>query len=170
MIIQILLRADNADERLTRFGHDLGLVCEVRWEAWVARANHLEEIRYQMKELKLGKLVKKSDTPIVEIVSKLPKKLDPRLIRRVVSDVRYEGYIVRQHAEIKRQEKTEGRKIPQGLDPSAISGLRNEAIDVLNEFKPSTLGQASRLAGITPADITLISIAIRRINSNSQTE
>jgi tRNA uridine 5-carboxymethylaminomethyl modification enzyme len=161
---RLLLRADNSDERLTRYGNELGLVCQQRWDAWVARAHHLEEIRYQIRELNLGKLVKKSDTPIVEIVSKLPKKLDARLIRRVVTDVRYEGYIVRQNAEIKRQAKTEGRKIPTELDPKTISGLRNEAVDVLNEFKPATLGQASRLAGITPADITLISIAIGRFN------
>ena len=159
---RLLLRADNSDERLTRFGHDLGLVCDQRWDAWVARANQLQEIRDQIKELDLGKLIKKSDTPIVEIVSKLPKIFDPRLIRRIISDVRYEGYIVRQQAEIKRQAKTEGRKIPSELEPTSISGLRNEAVDVLTQFKPATLGQASRLAGITPADITLISIAITR--------
>ena len=61
--------------------------------------------------------------------------------------------------------KSEGRKIPPQLDPSVINGLRNEAVDVLQEFKPVTLGQASRLAGITPADITLISIAIKRFHS-----
>jgi len=159
---RLLLRADNSDERLTRFGHDLGLVCDQRWDAWVARANQLQEIRDQIKELDIGKFVRKTDTPIVEIVSKLPKTFDPRLIRRIISDVRYEGYIVRQQAEIKRQAKTEGRKIPSELEPHSISGLRNEAVDVLTQFKPATLGQASRLAGITPADITLISIAIAR--------
>ena len=161
---RLLLRADNSDERLTPLGRELGLVCERRWDAWVERSNQLQEIREQIKAFDLGKLVKKSDTPIIEIVSKLPKALNARLIRRVISDVRYEGYIVRQHAEIKRQAKTEGRKIPPKLNPVSISGLRNEAIDVLKEFKPATLGQASRLAGITPADITLISIAITRIN------
>jgi tRNA uridine 5-carboxymethylaminomethyl modification enzyme len=159
---RLLLRADNSDERLTRFGHDLGLVCDQRWDAWVARANQLQEIRDQIKELDIGRFVKKTDTPIVEIVSKLPKTFDPRLIRRIISDVRYEGYIVRQQAEIKRQAKTEGRKIPAELEPTSISGLRNEAVDVLTQYKPATLGQASRLAGITPADITLISIAITR--------
>ena len=163
---RLLLRADNSDERLTPFGRDIGLVCEQRWETWIARESQLKEIRDQIKELNLGKFVKKTDTPIVEIVSKLPKSLDPRLIRRVVSDIRYEGYIVRQQAEIKRQSKTEGRKIPSELDPSSISGLRNEAVDVLIQFKPATLGQASRLAGITPADITLISIAITRHSSS----
>ena len=56
------------------------------------------------------------------------------MIRRIISDVRYEGYIVRQQAEIKRQAKTEGRKIPSELEPQSISGLRNEAVDVLTEF------------------------------------
>lgn len=161
---RLLLRADNSDERLTPLGRELGLVCERRWDAWIERSNQLQEIREQIKVFDLGKLLRKSDTPIIEIVSKLPKTLNARLIRRIISDVRYEGYIVRQHAEIKRQAKTEGRKIPPKLNPVSISGLRNEAVDVLKEFKPTTLGQASRLAGITPADITLISIAIGRFS------
>ena len=115
----------------------------------------------EIENRKLSQLAKRSDTTIKELQAKL-SEFDPRLVYRVVSDIRYEGYIVRQQAEIKRQAKSEGRKIPTALEPASISGLRNEAIDVLNEFKPATLGQASRLAGITPADITLISIAIGR--------
>ena len=163
---RLLLRADNSDERLTPIGKDLGLVCDERWALWETRKADLQVIRDQIKTLNLGQFVKKSDTPIVEIVSKLSTSLNPRLIRRVVSDIRYEGYIKRQFAEVKRQAKTEGRKIPEGLCPKTIAGLRNEAVETLSTFKPSTLGQASRLAGITPADITLISIAIERFHQH----
>ena len=158
---RLLLRADNSDERLTPLGRELGLVCNKRWSAWEKRKQELYTIKMEIENRKLGQLAKRSDTTIKELQAKL-SEFDPKLVHRVVSDIRYEGYIVRQQAEIKRQAKTEGRKIPPKLDPTTISGLRNEAVDVLREFKPATLGQASRLAGITPADITLISIAIGR--------
>ncbi len=162
---RLLLRADNSDERLTPLGRETGLVCDKRWNAWEQRKQELYTIKTEIENRKLSQLAKRSDTTIKELQSKL-KEFDPRLVHRVVSDIRYEGYIVRQQAEIKRQAKTEGRKIPPDLDPSKISGLRNEAVDVLQEFKPATLGQASRLAGITPADITLVSIAIGRHTSS----
>ena len=161
---RLLLRADNSDERLTPFGRELGLVCDERWSVWEQRKQELYTIKTEIEGRKLSQLAKRSDTTIKELQSKLPE-FDPRLVHRVVSDIRYAGYVVRQQAEIKRQAKSEGRKIPPQLDPSVINGLRNEAVDVLQEFKPVTLGQASRLAGITPADITLISIAIKRFHS-----
>jgi tRNA uridine 5-carboxymethylaminomethyl modification enzyme len=161
---RLLLRADNSDERLTPFGRELGLVCDERWSVWEQRKQELYTIKTEIEERKLSQLAKRSDTTIKELQSKL-SEFDPRLVHRVVSDIRYAGYVVRQQAEIKRQAKSEGRKIPPQLDPSVINGLRNEAVDVLQEFKPVTLGQASRLAGITPADITLISIAIKRFHS-----
>jgi len=161
---RLLLRADNSDERLTPLGRELGLVCDERWHAWEKRKQELYTINNEIEKRKLSQLAKRSDTTIKELQSKL-SEFDPTLVHRVVSDIRYEGYVVRQQAEIKRQAKSEGRKIPMNLDPSAINGLRNEAIDVLKEFKPATLGQASRLAGITPADMTLISIAIQRFHS-----
>jgi len=161
---RLLLRSDNSDERLTPLGRELGLVCDERWSVWEQRKQELYTIKTEIEERKLSQLAKRSDTTIKELQLKLPE-FDPRLVHRVVSDIRYAGYVVRQQAEINRQAKSEGRKIPPELDPSAINGLRNEAVDVLQEFKPVTLGQASRLAGITPADITLISIAIKRFHS-----
>ena len=158
---RLLLRADNSDERLTPLGRELGLVCDQRWDAWEKRKQELYTIKAEIEKRKLTQSIKRPDTTMKEISSKL-SEFDPKLVHRVITDIRYEGYVVRQQAEIKRQAKSEGRKIPPELDPTAIIGLRNEAVDVLKEFKPATLGQASRLAGITPADITLISIAIGR--------
>ncbi len=165
---RLLLRADNSDERLTPLGRELHLVCDERWTAWEKRKQELYTIKNEIEKRKLGQLAKRSDTTIKELQSKL-SEFDPKLVHRVVSDIRYAGYVVRQQAEIKRQAKSEGRKIPPELNPTAINGLRNEAVDVLNEFRPTTLGQASRLAGITPADITLISVAIQRFNKTDET-
>ena len=158
---RLLLRADNADERLTPHARTLGLISDIQWDAYEQRMQTLDVIRRVINSVN----AKKSDFPIAEIQEEL-SEFPPRLVHRVVSDIRYEGYIKRQHAEVKRQAKTENRKIPEGLCPKSIAGLRNEAVETLETFRPTTLGQASRLAGVTPADITLISIAIERFHQH----
>ncbi|MBI70019.1 MAG: tRNA uridine-5-carboxymethylaminomethyl(34) synthesis enzyme MnmG [Phycisphaerae bacterium] len=158
---RLLLRADNADERLTPHARELGLISDIRWDAFAERMETLEAIRGAVNQTN----AKKSDYPVEDIQEEL-SEFPPRLVHRVVSDIRYEGYIKRQHAEVKRQAKTENRKVPEGLCPKSIAGLRNEAVETLETYKPTTLGQASRLAGITPADITLISIAIERFHQH----
>ncbi|MEE2819168.1 MAG: tRNA uridine-5-carboxymethylaminomethyl(34) synthesis enzyme MnmG [Planctomycetota bacterium] len=158
---RLLLRADNADERLTPHAKDLGLICDARWKAYEQRMETLDSIRKAINPIN----AKKSNFPVEDIQSQL-SEFPPRLVHRVVSDIRYEGYIKRQHAEVKRQAKTENRRVPGGLCPKSIAGLRNEAVETLETYKPTTLGQASRLAGITPADITLISIAIERFHQH----
>ena len=85
-----------------------------------------------------------------------------RHVDRIVSDLRYAGYLRRQDAEVKRMREAERSPIPESLDPGAIRGLRSEAVEVLRRFQPRTMGQASRLAGVNPADVTLIAVAIER--------
>jgi tRNA uridine 5-carboxymethylaminomethyl modification enzyme len=84
------------------------------------------------------------------------------LVDRAVTELRYEGYIVRQHAEVKRHAESERSPIPAAIDPDAINGLGAEAREALRKFRPATLGQAGRLAGISPADVGLIAIAVKR--------
>ncbi|MDP6541442.1 MAG: tRNA uridine-5-carboxymethylaminomethyl(34) synthesis enzyme MnmG, partial [Phycisphaerales bacterium] len=110
---RLLLRADNSDERLTPLGKELGLVCNNRWVAFEKRMQTKESILSAIDYTK----AKKSDVPIKEMQDAMPE-FPNQLVHRVVSDIRYEGYIVRQQAEIKRQAKTENRKIPPELDPS----------------------------------------------------
>ena len=100
---RLLLRADNADERLTPWGNNLGLICKKRWKLWEQRSAQLAEILKEIKQLQLTQLAKRSDALATEIIPKLSPKFDARLVRRVVSDIRYEGYIVRQQAEVRRQ-------------------------------------------------------------------
>ena len=84
------------------------------------------------------------------------------VLDRVVTELRYEGYVVRQQAEVRRHAASERTPIPAELDPEAIVGLRTEARETLRKFRPATLGQAGRLAGISPADVSLIAIALKR--------
>ena len=78
------------------------------------------------------------------------------------TDARYAGYVTRQQAEIRRQQRAEDQRLPEWLVFDAIPGLRAEAAEVLARFRPRTMGQAGRLAGVNPADLTLVSVAIRR--------
>jgi tRNA uridine 5-carboxymethylaminomethyl modification enzyme len=87
---------------------------------------------------------------------------DPRLVDRVLTDIRYEGYVARQRAEIRRQAAAEAHVIPGWLDYGVVPGLRSEAREVLHRFRPATMGQAGRLAGVNPADLTILAVAIRR--------
>jgi len=77
-------------------------------------------------------------------------------------DARYDGYIARQQAEIKRQAKAETQQIPMWFEPWTIPGLRSEAAEALKRFRPATMGQANRLSGINPADMTLLAVHLKR--------
>jgi tRNA uridine 5-carboxymethylaminomethyl modification enzyme len=85
----------------------------------------------------------------------------------VINELRYEGYIARQRTQIKRQAKAERMALPAWLNYASVAGLRGEAADVLGRFRPATMGQASRLAGVNPADLTLLAVTIRRGSSAS---
>jgi len=164
---RLLLRADNVDERLTSLGHELGLVDDLRFSAFENRQKELEQIRKQFSQVlnegkSLKQLVRRPDFLIEQVADYLNGEHKQHLIERVVNESRYEGYIVRQHAEIKRQKKAEDRAIPDWLDFESIDGLRSEASLTLARFRPTTMGQAARLAGVNPADLTLVAVAIRR--------
>ena len=98
----------------------------------------------------------------------LPQPIDEefrRLVERVITEARYEGYIVRQQAEIKRQSTGDAQKIPEWFSPWEVTGLRSEAAEALKRFQPATMGQASRLSGVSPADLTLLALTLKRQRS-----
>ena len=164
---RLLLRADNSDERLTPLGRDLGLVDDTRWRRFQRRAAELESIRDRFNRPlvgggKLCDLARRPETTVDQVLGRLAEPFDRVLVERVITETRYEGYVVRQRAEIKRQSGAERRRIPAWLDFTTVPGVRAEAADVLSRFRPATMGQASRLAGVNPADLTLLAVAIRR--------
>ena len=168
---RLLLRSDNADARLTPWAHARGLIEETRWEAWEQRECQLQVIRkiFAADNERISREARRQDTPLdrIESICRLdPECPDaPGLLERVLTEVRYEGYIERQHRDVARQKREESVLIPSDLDPAAIQGLRNEARDALLRYRPGTLGQAGRIEGITPSDLTLVAIAIKRRSS-----
>jgi tRNA uridine 5-carboxymethylaminomethyl modification enzyme len=170
---RLLLRADNADERLTPVARELGLACEVRSWAFSERMQALDSIRAALLAVRpdpraaerLHDRARRPDVPVAEIAAALRvagTHAPDALVDRVVTDLRYEGYVARQRAEVRRHAEGERSPIPAALDPDAIVGLRAEARETLRKFRPATLGQAGRLAGISPADVSLIAIAAKR--------
>ena len=164
---RLMLRADNTDARLTPLAHSLGLVCADRWTRWQRCEARLNELHASIESMKvagyetLRKRVMQPDSTPGEIAAHL-KADDVVLVERVMTSMRYEGYITRQDAAIRRQREADGRRIPEWLDAAGVQGLRAEAAESLAKFRPRTLGQAGRLAGVSPADLALLSVAIRK--------
>jgi tRNA uridine 5-carboxymethylaminomethyl modification enzyme len=178
---RLLLRADNADGRLTERGIGLGLVCGVRSAAWERRRARIAELHETLARLpapasvgggkRMSEIARRPDLGIAELAKMLSSAAgcagtvgidELALLERVVTDLRYEGYLARQRAEIRRHAASEHMEIPQTLEPASIAGLRKEAAETLARFRPVTLGQASRLAGMSPADVSVVALAVRR--------
>ena len=165
------LRADTTDERLTPLGRSLGLVGDERWSRWEARRQRLVDIADRLRAgrcVDVGKalheVARRPQTQAVDLHVALGRVDALAEVERVMHDFRYEGYLVRQQAEIKRQHDADACRIPETLDLGSIEGLRSEARDVLRLFQPTTLGQASRLSGVNPADVTVLRVAMGRIS------
>ena len=169
---RMLLRSDNADARLTPIGREWGIVCDRRWSNWQAKQERLVDIASRLDTLpgeagkNLAAMARRPDVTIADITARLGGGDNPSEVERVVTDTRYDGYIKRQQAEIRRQRDADKVSIPLDFDLAAVTGLRTEAAEALARFRPTTLGQAARLAGVTPADATVLAVAIRKTNAS----
>lgn len=174
---RLLLRADNAAERLTPRALELGLLASsplgrrrsAMFEARLAQSAALNAIVEQtvVGGTRFAHLLRgdKYDLPLFreEVLRAQPHaRFDEGVWRVVHAERRYEPYIVRQRAEVKRQADMENRRLPDGVEYESLPNLRTEARNALAKFRPRTFGQASRLEGITPADVTLLAVLIDR--------
>jgi len=169
---RLMLSQDTACQRLTKKGYFLGLLSEEVFQSFVELENKYQAFLNQIKKLKINKddklttgddLLKRTDLDTTELkkILKISKK-EEKFFIRASNEIKYKGYIAKQQREVEASKKNEKTKIPKEINYSLIKGLSNEAVEKLNTYKPTSLGQASRIEGITPAAINLLAITIKK--------
>jgi tRNA uridine 5-carboxymethylaminomethyl modification enzyme len=163
------LRADNADERLTPLGRELGLVDDARWQRFESVRAAAEGAEAAVGSVRVGDstaldLLRRPEVTWESLVAhdRTLGAVRPDVARRVEIRVKYSGYVARQARHVERFAQLENKLIPNWLDYGAVAGLRNEAKQKLSMFTPRSLGQALRISGITPADVTVLAVHLAR--------
>lgn len=188
---RLLLREDNADLRLTTIGHELGLIGDEQWAFFEQKQAAITEEQHRLEKVWIrpeDPAVEKLNTPIRQAVNAMellrrpeisyndlrqlpavaPYVEDVQVAEQVEIQAKYHGYIQRQHLEIARSRRYEDALIPSDLDYSQISGLSKEVCQKLEKHRPHSVGQASRISGITPAAISLLLVHLKRYEGGVQ--
>ena len=185
---RLLLRQDNADQRLTKIGHEIGLISDERYDRLLMKIEYINEEIERVSHVHVGTsdnvqdlLKKYESTPLnsgisltelirrpelsyqaLESIDKgrpeFPADLKEEIENQIDINIKYDGYIKRQLRQVEQFKKMEKRKIPEDIDYDAIQSLRIEAIQKLKEYRPVSIGQASRISGVSPADISVLLI------------
>ncbi len=162
---RLLLRHDNADQRLTPLARKLGLIDDLRWARFVAKRDHLERGRAAFAARPhLARAMLRQDARLDDVARELPEVLAlPAPVRALLEvELRYAGYVERQALAIERQRSLEGMPLPDDLDYLGLDALRREAREKLHAVRPRTVGQAGRISGVSPADVSVLLIHLRR--------
>ncbi len=167
---RLWLRSDNAPDRLTPLGREWGLVDDARWAMFQRRRANLAGLSEYLKHHRhngstLWDHLRRAEVTEDDLLAKLNGERithDRRIVAALISEVKYAGFIERHRRQHERVMRLEHREFPRGFDYGSLAGLRNEARETLMHFRPATLGQAGRLAGMTPADLTLIAMTLDR--------
>src|SRR5262245_34983682 len=160
---RLLLRHDNADRRLTPIGHENGLVEPERWQLLQKKESEIATVvdllqSARVDGVSLEQLLRRPETEWSDVVTHQPAlaAISREAAQQVTYDLKYEGYISRQQQQVARQKRLAHKRIPEQFDYARIRHLRFEAREKLSRVRPVTLAQASRISGITPADVALV--------------
>jgi tRNA uridine 5-carboxymethylaminomethyl modification enzyme len=167
---RLVLRSDNAADRLTPLGRAWGVVDGARWAVYQRRASELARVRDAMAAVRIGdkriadiaRRPETTPTELAAMVGSIGGAGVPGVFATALAEAQYDGFIRRGRADAKRQVEMERRTIPGAFDFASVVGLRAEARAVLTRFRPGTFGQAGRLEGVNPADITILIVAVDR--------
>ena len=191
---RLLLRQDNADLRLTPIGHEIGLISDERYKKFEKKRENIKKEIERLKNLvvkpeeKVNNLLKEAGTSILTNCTKMSELLKrteltydmleqidpdrPELTRQekeeVEIQIKYEGYIKLQEAQVEKFKKLETKLLPEDLDYETLKGISLEARQKLNKFKPHSIGQASRISGVSPADVSVLLVYMQQRNKKGE--
>ena len=191
---RLLLRQDNADLRLTPIGHEIGLISDERYKKFEKKRENIKKEIERLKNLvvkpeeKVNNLLKEAGTSILtngtkmsellkrtELTYDMLEQIDPdrpELTRQekeeVEIQIKYEGYIKLQEAQVEKFKKLETKLLPEDLDYETLKGISLEARQKLNKFKPHSIGQASRISGVSPADVSVLLVYMQQRNKKGE--
>ena len=162
---RLLLRQDNADRRLTPLAHQLGLADDARHDRLVDKQANIDRAKQQLESKRhegdlLSKYIRRPEVEWSDLVELLPELsgYSDEVAEQVMIDCKYAGYVERQTVEVERQRRLASKRIPRGFDYQRLTQLRNEAREKFQRIQPADLSQASRISGITPADIAMLMV------------